>query len=62
MFDNAQKDTLDLTTKAYKLIRHERKRLGNIIVNTAERYESKKLRVLLVEEEVAGKKVLLYEA
>ncbi len=60
--DNSQKDMLDLTTKAYKSIRHKRKRPVDIIVNTSERFESKKLSPVSVEGEVARKGVLLYEA
>ncbi len=60
--DNSQKDMLDLTTKAYKSIRHKRKRPVDIIVNTSEGFESKKLSTVSVEGGVARKGVLLYEA
>ena len=60
--DDSQKDMLDLTTKAYRSIRHKRKRPVDIIVNTAERFESKKASPVSVEGEVARKGVLLYEA
>ncbi len=60
--DDSRKDLLDLTTKAYKSIRHKRKRPVDIIVNTSERFESKKASPLSVEGEVARKGVLLYGA
>lgn len=60
--DNSQKDMLGLTTKAYRSIRHKKKRPVDIIVNTAERFESKKASPVSVEGEVVKKGVLLYEA
>ncbi len=60
--DDAEKDMLDLTARAYKSIRHKQKRAVDIIVNTAARFESKKHSPVSVEGEVERKGVLLYEA
>lgn len=60
--DDSRKDMLDLTRKAYKSIRHKRKRPVDIIVNTSMNFESKKAGPLSVEGEVTRKGVLLYEA
>ena len=60
--DDSRKDMLDLTTRAYRSIRHKRKRPVDIIVHTSERFESKKASPVSVDGEVARKGVLLYEA
>ncbi len=60
--DNSEKDMLELTAKAYKAIRHKQKRSVDIIVNTEETFENRKLRHLSLEKEVAQKGVLLYGA
>ncbi len=60
--DDSQKDMLGLTAKAYKSIRHKRKRPVDIIVNTEEIFESKRMSPVSIEGEVDRKGVLLYEA
>jgi len=60
--DNAEKDILALTAKAYKSIRHKQKRSVDIIVNTDEIFNKRKNSVSSVECEVAKKGILLYGA
>lgn len=59
--DDSKKNMLDLTVRAYRSIRHKRKRPVDIIVNTKSRYESRIDIPLSVEKQVANKGVLLYE-
>ena len=57
---DTEKDILDLTSKAYKSIRHKQRRAVDIIVNTQSRFDIKKDRLYSVENEVLKKGVLLY--
>lgn len=60
--NNAEKDMISLTAKAYKAIRHKNRRAVDIIVNTERSFEKNKDKVMTVEREVAQKGVLLYGA
>ncbi len=59
--NDAMKNLKDLTTQAYRSIRKIKKRPVDIIVGTESTFENRK-DMMLVENEVLKKGVLLYEA
>lgn len=60
--NDSEKDLLGLTAKAYKSIRHKRQHPVDIIINTKNRFDRKRMSPVSVEGEVAKKGLLLYEA
>ena len=57
---DSENDVLELTTRAYKSIRHKQKRAVDIIVNTQSKFNTQKDSHYSIENDVLNKGVLLY--